>query len=315
MVEHALSMWGYNFLGIVSATIPGQQAGYRTGRTFPVTPDTGIDGTFEIRPYAFAWTLAADSFGVAFPAGTVGVAQQASLPLVPGVGTIADQYLDMWQGGTLSYVVPVPGVLPVGYTPSLQTDWTSMTADLTRLRTAAGYSLKTWLPATGFLGETVGPVTLVGSGATTGDPPGYMLWASARTGFRKVQVKFRTGMQWLTMPTYDQVCTLSHNADGSSPGTSALGDTVDATLHVTDADFLDPDGDFWWETTWRDLGVIQASSIGTLTTFQIQTDSSASPFAMANGVTVEWRLSPRCDVPYPVSVAGQGGLIAPGGYP
>lgn len=311
MVEHALSVWGYGG-GVASATIDGQQGGYRTRRLFPVAPSEA-DGAETIRPYAMPWTLAADLFGVAYPAGLVGVATQIALPHTLGA-TLNGDFEDEWEGGSLA-IIPVPGVLPVGYTPSLQTDWRSLDAVLTRLRTAAGFTDQTWLPDTAWLGENDGPFILTGSGGTTGDPPGYMIWATDRVGFRKVQVKFRTGIQWLAMPTYDQVCTFSHNADGSSPGTSALGDTTDASLHVTDADFLDGDGDFWWETTWRDLGAIQASSIGTLTTFQIRTDSSASPFSLAGGVTIEYRLSPRCDVPYPISVAGQGDLIAPGGYP
>lgn len=313
MVEHALSMWGYSgILPVTQPGIAGQQGAYRTGRLFPVAP-SDADAAAAIRPYAMPWPLAADLFGVTFPAGTVGVATQISLPHHLGARLNTD-FEAQWASGSLA-IVAVPGVLPVGYTACLQTDWRSLDAQLDRVRTAAGYVLKTWLPATGFLGVTVGPLTLSGSAGTTGSPPSYMLWATDVSGYRKVQVKFRTGNLFLAMPTYDLVTTFSHNANGSSPGTSALGDTTDASLHVTNADFTDGDGDFRWETTWRDLGVIQASSIGTLTTFQIRADSSASPASMAGGVTIEYRLSPRCDVPYPISVAGQGALIAPGGYP
>lgn len=309
-VYHASAVWGYGGAPTLG-DVNGQQGGYRTRRLFPCAP-TEAGELVTIRPYAVPWTKAADSFGVAYPAGVVGVATEISLPMVLGASHNSD-YEDQWES-LAATIIPVPGVLPVGYTASLQTDWRSLDAQLDRIRTAAGFTVLTWLPSTAVNGQTVGPVILTGSGGTTGDPPGYMIWATAVTGYRKVQVKFRTGQQWLAMPTYDQVCTFSHNADGSSPGTSALGDTTDATLHVTDADFTDGDGDFYWETTWRDLGVIQASSIGTLTTFQIQTDSSASPFSMANGVTIEYRLSPRFDVPYPITVTGQGNLVAPGGY-
>jgi hypothetical protein len=187
-------------------------------------------------------------------------------------------------------------------------------ATYARRRTAAGFIDATWLPTTSPNGITRGPLTLVGSGGTTGDPPGYMLMhPSQLTGFRKVQYRLRTGQAWLTMPTYDQTMKVSHNANGTNPG-SALGDTVDATSRVTDADFVNVSL-FFWSTNWIDLGQIIASSIGTLTYFSLQTDSSASPFSMANGVTIELRLSPRCDVPYPTTVLGKGDLIAPGGYP
>lgn len=311
-INHATAAWGYGG-GPTSATIAGQQGGYRTGRLFPPTPDTaGMSAT--IRPYVVPWTATADAFGVAFPAGLVGVTPSLSLPS-PLVGTFNAGFESQWAS-LLTTIIPVPGVLPGGYTPSLQIDWTSLTANLARLRTAGGYATKTWLPTTSPNGQTIGPVTLVGSGGVIGIPnPGYMIWATQVTGFRKVQVRFVTGQLWLALPSYTQTCKWSHNADGSNPGTSALGDTIDATLTTTDADFTDANGDFRWDTPWYDLGIIQASSIGTLTTFQVQCDSNTNPTAMDNGLTIEYRLSPRCDVPYPLSVAGQGDLIAPGGYP
>lgn len=310
-INHASAVWGYG--GTPSlATINGQQGGYRGGRLFTAAPATA-GASAGIRPYVVPWTASADSFGVAFPSGLVGVTEAISLPSPLG-GTINAGFESQWAG-LLASIIPVPAVLPGGYTASLQTDWRSLTASLTRIRTAAGFTDKTWLPTTTPNGSTIGPVTLVGSGGVIGLPnAGYMIWATAKTGYRKVQVKFRTGQQWLTMPSYTQTCTLSHNANGSSPGTSAVGDTIDATLTTTDAAFTNV-GSFWWETGWFDLGAIQASSIGTLTTFQIKTDSNSNPTAMDNGLTIQWRLSPRCDVPYPISVAGQGDLIAPGGYP
>lgn len=309
-IDHASAVWGYGGTPS-SATIVGQQGGYRGGRQFPVAPSTA-GGSASIRPYVIPWTTAADSFGVAFPAGLVGVTQAISLPSPIG-GTINAGYESQWNG-LVSSVIPVPATLPVGYTANTQTDWRALTADLSRIGTAGGFTTKTWLPTNSPNGILRGPLTLVGSGGTTGDPPGYMLMhPSQLTGFRKVQYRLRTGQAWLVMPTYDQTMKVSHNANGTNPG-SALGDTVDATSHVTNADFVNVSG-FFWSTNWIDLGQIIASSIGTLTYFSLQTDSSASPFSMANGVTIELRLSPRCDVPYPISVAGRGDLIAPGGYP
>lgn len=310
MTEHAQVVWGYAGAETL-ARINGQQPGWRTRRQFPIAPSEAGDNA-TIRPYTFPWLASADAFGVSYPAGTLAVVQSMSLPF-PLASTLNADFESQWSSFATT-VYAVPGVLPVGYTASLYDGWHSSDANLARRRTASGYVDATWLPSSSPNGETVGPVTLVGSGGAIGDPPGYMVWASAKTGYRKVQYRLRTGMQWLAMPSYTQTMTLTHNANGTNPG-SARGDTIDAISTVTNADFSDPDGDFWWETGWKDLGQIIASSIGTLTTFNVETDSSANLASMPNGVTVQWRLSPRCDVPFPLSVHGYGDLIAPGGYP
>ncbi len=305
-------MWGYGGLPSQGRIAGGQRA-YRCGRLFPVAPSEA-GATADIRPYCVPWTPTADQWGVAFPAGLVGIVTTANLPS-PLTGDLDADFATKWadlSGG--SSMVGVPGVLPVGYNIGDYVPWQTTAWDLANLPSASGWTTQTWLPTSSPNGISRGPLTLVGSGGTTGDPPGYMLmYPGQMTGFRKVQYKLRSGQAWLTMPTYDQTMKVSHNANGTNPG-SALGDTVDATSHVTDADFVNVSS-FIWSTNWIDLGQIIASSIGTMTYFSLQTDSSASPFSLANGVTIEFRLSPRMDVPYPVSVMGQGDLIAPGGYP
>jgi hypothetical protein len=319
-IDHASAAWGYGGTPS-SATIAGQQGGYRTGRLFPVAPSEA-GGSATIRPYVVPWTPAADSFGVAFPAGIVGVTTDLVLPSPLGA-TINSDYESQWDG-FLASLIPVPAVLPVGYTASLQTDWRSLTAQLYRLRTASGYTDKTWLPTSSPNGietafDSIDPLPFNG-GFTS---PSRKNITVASTGYRKLQFKVVTAGLWLAMPAYGTApFTINHNANGTNPGNTSAdgsvpgtaGDTIDFSGSVSDSDFSDPDGNFRWETGWIDCGEI-LPTLGTLTYFQFAWDATGFAFALSPGFYFYFRLSPRCDVPYPISVAGQGDLIAPGGYP
>lgn len=325
-IDHASAVWGYGGTPS-SATIAGQQAGYRTGRLFPVAPSNAGESA-TIRPYVVPWTPTADLWGVAFPAGLVGVTQEISLPS-PLVGTINAGYESQWASFAAS-MIPVPAVLPVGYTVNPQVDWQSLTANLARVRTAAGWVDKTWLPTTSPNGFTLSPAAGFPPFHTTPSGGAWVCrqaFTSAATGWRKVQLKLTTRLVQGGQPAFPATpITINHNADGTNPGdTSAsnpfatpgvAGDTLDFSGSVSGADFSDANGDFFWDTPWIDCGAVLAT-LGTLAIFQFSWDTAAWTGAegfISGGFLFSFRMSPRCDVPYPTTVLGQGDLIAPGGY-
>lgn len=330
-VDHPIAPWGYG----TGATLAGTQRARRIGRNRPVDRLAGA----SLRPYVIPWTRAADNWGVAFPAGIVGIV--TAWPTLSGVGTYAEQFVEGWEDGS-GLAALVPGVLPPDYTPRLQREWHSGTVNMARLRTATGYTSHTWLPSSTPLGTsfTWGQTTAfdsfnsIYSSTRTFDAATVWYWrnilfgGTATIGWRKVQyraVTFGFGGSPAGLGRINQThtVTLSHDTNGgqtvnfSSPYTGSRDgteidsvttfDTHDQTINL----FSD-----YYATDWIDAGEVPAADVGTLT---IHTIDFSMPLLGGGAGThphyLEFRLSPALDVPYPVTATGQGDLIAPGGVP
>ncbi len=305
MTNHALSAWGA--VAPFGTVIAGGQLATRLGRRFPMAHTTAGANTL-IRPMAVPFNHTVDQWGVAFPAGLVGVTRRLALPN-PIVGTLEEGFQADYDDPHLSeptkQLIAVPGVLPVGYSPNLYDGWHSTEPDLTRNRTASGYDYIAWLPSVVPQGDA-SSATFTGGG---GGPINYALYGNGgTTGYRKVQFRLITATASVAAG-FSVALTISHNADGTDPG-FAIGDTVDWTGNVTDADFINPIGGGSMGTDFIDAGPALAS-LGALTTFRMQSDATAG--ATWPGLLLVTHLSPRMDVPYPMSVHGHGDLIAPGG--
>ncbi len=325
-INHTAAMWGYG--GSPSlGTLAGQQAGYRRGRLFPVCPSTA-SGSATIRPYVIPWTPTVDQWGIAFPAGLVGVVAAANLP-----GTLSgDLNVDLetkWAdlaGG--SAMVAVPGVLPGGYTPNLHVPWRTAAWDLSRLPTADGWIAKTWLPnatpwGSSIIDFTFWSPTLVASGANSTLRTSWPGWRNL-----KIRAGGNNGSgPPATKPTSGQcVIRISHNADGSAGASTGDLDTVDATVTITAAQ-ITANYDIVsgaYQSDPIDLGGPFLATFGTLSRFVYRVVSntltsgsggSGPPSFIAGVDPVVFLESYRVDIPYPVTLAGYGDLIAPGGYP
>ncbi len=116
--------------------------------------------------------------------------------------------------------------------------------------------------------------------------------------------------------TGSMVVLLSHNADGSNPGTTSDGSTTDHTASYPVGSFTSIFGGGLnqpYTTGWINAGAI-SPTLGTFSAFKGSLDLSGVASLNTNAVSVIFRLSPRMDVPYPVTLTGRGDLIAPGGY-
>ncbi len=329
-VDHASAMWGFSGGDPAgNGAIPGKQDALRSGRLFPVAPTTA-NAVKTIRPYIIPWPTAAtvDQWGVAFPGGIVGKVISVRLPSV--LTTINADYEAMW--GDLSgavfapSIVALPAVLPGGYTPSLHVPWRTTAWNLARRPTAGGWIESTWLPSTAPWGDQIADGTLWD--AATISAGNNAVLRSAHPGWRKLQIAVggnNGSGPPSTVPTSGSaVFRISHNADGSTVPSVGDGDTIDATVTITaaqvGANYDISSGTFSSDPI--DLGVISAT-LGVPSQFVYRcvsnnlTNGSGGDgppnFTAAIGEAVFYESS-RVDIPYPVSLAGQGDLIAPGGY-
>lgn len=274
---------------------------------------TGTGGPIHIFPYAFTWPLAlapSDSVGVAFPAGMIAVVFKAWLPChvsgppsppfgppvtIDYTGSVNDGLEMYWTSSTLNAgAIAVPNVLPVGYTVNRQTAFASRDplAFSDAYFTATGPVRPAWQAGVG-CGLFGGEVTSLESLAARTGPDGsgnFKWWFSvhAGVGLRKFQFRIDSaGAAW--------TARLSHNADGSDPGTNE-GDTADYSTSGGSG-----------TSGFFDVGAL-TPTLGTFTRYVLSVES-------ASGFTsITRRSSCRTDVPIPYTVPGLGDLIAPGGY-
>lgn len=303
MADHTTAPWGYDD-NITTASLAGAQLARRIHRVSPVDVEGGTTG---MRTYAFPWTLAADQWGVSYPAGTIAVAYGFGLS---GGGSLLDQMLAGWETGANGLLVLVPSALPVGYTARRVREWHSGIHPFAKIRVAGGYQSIDWMPSLSPLG-LLGASLSTGSGTAAGTE--YNAYENG-IGFRRVHVRGFVNSAVLGSVgfTGNVDVVLSHNADGTDPG-SADGDTADFTHTFTDADYTHTGGASpLWVTSWVDAGDALAA-LGVLTYFQASLTRPSTATSIEFGL--DFRLSPRVDVPLPYTATGIGDLIAPGGLP
>lgn len=318
-----ISLCGYG----TGATAGHTQPARRIGRLYPVER---VGGGAGIRPYVIPWDPATDLWGVAFPAGIVGVTTSV---VQTGAGTYNARTIAGWDQ-TTSGVIAVPAVLPAGYTARLNREWHSASQSLDRVRTAAGYTTDLWMPSTSPHGTSTSVTAITSVPFTVNpDPPPFpsgsyvyrrFISVAPTIGLRKLQ--YRAGSNNLPPGTYGGTHTIvvSHNANGSityNPSApyhgSDDGNVIDYTGSVANSDFTAGlEGTIYW-TDWIDAGAL-TPTLGTLTTFTFsvtftETYSAVAPINSTQLSHVQFRYSSRVDIPYPFTATGQGDLIAPGG--
>jgi hypothetical protein len=295
-IDHASAVWGY---GSATPHISGQQAGLRRKRQFPIAPTTP-GASASIRPYALPWLATADAFGVSFPAGTLGITTTISLPSPIG-GTFNAGYESQWADLTSgTTIVPVPSVLPSGYTPNLETPWASYAVNPNGIHTKDGWTNQLWGPT----GNPNGVTDLMSLSdfdvRSIFDGTNYVYQipiAIPGTGCRAFRIKNNftpTGVQ----PS----CTISHNNNtGTRPAATDPGDTIDQTFTLAS------------DLSYVNVGPVSAKT-GVLSIFVMRFVVAPPPTTVVAGVwTID--ISPRVDVPYVMTITGQGDLVAPGGIP
>jgi hypothetical protein len=291
------------------------------GRQFPAynLDTTPFGPPVSIIPYAIPWLNAADSWGVAFPAGTVGVVnrQRLTLPLATDYLASLEAY---WSDLTLGQTYAVPGVLPSGYTAQTQIAGFGEIG-LGALFTASGYTIQgtagsgwpNWIPnAQTINGYSDSFDTSIASSPSVGLYFWPQLGGANRPGWRKLQ--YSIGYVAASAAPGNIVLTISHNLDGTLPATNTNGNVIDWTHSHPASDFVFSGGSV--NTAWIDAGAVLCSTNGVVANFVAKLDTTGAPLAgAAAGVAVSFRLSPRCDIPFFTTVVGYGGLIAPGGTP
>lgn len=284
-----------------------------------------------LRPTVVPWLLAADRYGVAYPANLYGVVDSIAQK-TPASGSYPTEWEEFWEyqlslAESNQHIVAVPQVLPVGFTPRLKRDWhaglpfNSLTAGYTsgvintggyRVRTSDGYDLYRWRPdprVWGYAGTQLSQSISPSIGSK------YFQVYNVGPGNRKVQFQIayvdRSGFPWVgSIPI-----KLSHNAAGAIGSTTADGSTTDFSATYSYADFSGSGLGTTYSTAWIDVGVINGTMQNTLTEFQSSMDLTAALAGglFSFGVVISWRLSPRCDIPLPFTTTSRGDVIAPGG--
>ena len=235
-IDHNIAAWGYGSTS--TATLAGRQHGLRRGRLYPAAPADATSTFASIRPYTTTWLATADSFGVSFPAGLVGVASIMQRDPASG-GTFNDQYESEWTDLTSgATIIPVPGVLPSGYTANLDTPWVSYALSLRRLRTAAGFTDYGWGPTSNPNGSTTtkradnlpgGDARISFDGVNNHIA---MTITTSDIGFRKLRYRLRYTSPAVPggFPVDAVTLRISHNNDtGTVPSGTNDGDTIDHT--------------------------------------------------------------------------------------
>lgn len=273
-----------------------------------------------ITAYAFPWLTATDQWGVAFPAGTVGVTTKVhlQLPLVTDYMSSIEAY---WADLTNGVTYAVPGVLPAGYTPNLQVVGFNALMGLAVVLNATGFITQDtlahwpgWVPKTTNINGYSDSFGL-GLGSGFSPPPWVYFWRGLggfnNAGWRKVQ--YQISYVAASVSAGPVSLTISHNFDGTDPGL-APGDTIDWAHSHPDTDFSVTAGVA--STAWIDAGTIVCSTNGIVANFNAELDISLNLGAYGSfGTSVHFRLSPRCDIPFFATAVGYGGVIAPGGTP
>lgn len=339
--NHMLGIWGYNSPTASTFDIANWQKAYRLGRQYPgyslqepVEPtEEDPDGLTILPIHAYAFPLpddwAEDDFGVAYPEGTLVVVNEIGL-LRALASDYNSEFEYFWNTQRLALAGGwlVPSVLPEGYTyrPPI---WRShreheylVSSSFDPLWWEAdgfssnGIAANPWPPSDG-VGTELDSFPSVWSATQSGTTytgPDFNYNYSQTTGFRFVSYRIVTTNVSPSTFTGNIDVTLSHNADGSDPG-SGDGDTIDFTDSV-DVSTLAFVGGVGVTNDWQAVGPILAD-LGVITQFHVRISStgvdgpSGGPFTIT--AKVQFQLSPRVDVPWPTTVMGIGNLIAPGG--
>lgn len=345
--DHMRGLWGYNPPSAGPFNIAGRQKALRLGRKFPgytLTPYSGFFGfPVTVRPYALplptGWT--ADQWGVPFDSendvvvivGTQGLLDPVTLPYNEAFEEF--WYQAMVDGSASIYMVPA--TLPGDYDAIGQVLWLSeyayefgMSGDPKFYNELGFGSIGALLPTNNwapyplpYLGDSSSPFALSSWALTSLAAPIPYTGADAHVtyyngfgygspGFRTVQIRFYTDTAYLTAGSTVTI-ELSHNVDGSDPGGSS-GDTVDYTNAM---DVTSPGGGLAFDSGWIDIGPIYPTlGVPSVYHAKLSTAGIARNILNLNNTAnnyLEFRLSPRLDIPWPTTVLGQGSIIAPGG--
>lgn len=350
-------------------------------RALPPEFSASASASAAIITQVVPWTTATDRWGIAYPAGLVGVC--ARINGLPG----SLPYEDEINNTLRDNAVAVPGVLPVGYTARWETDaWAylgvtpnffagignvvdgsntpgggtyasggrglydggSMFTEK-RILTADGWTTTTWFPTSTTPLPSGGGLLTVYTTAATPVPHGIILAPSSGTLFpRQFVPAYRsrspfvgvappsTAWYWvgwrecglqiritslLGAPNTGSISLrISHNADGSvtltgSGAGAADGDTIDATVTWTSADFTMLTATTF-ESTLKLTGPMLAP-LGIpaffIHRFSANSLSVTPPGVGATAHQLRVESSPRVDIPLTFTATGDGGLIAPGG--
>lgn len=280
------------------------------------------------------WPIAVDIWGVAYPADLWALTNSVAVQSVRQA-TIEADWIKYWtdvitgtNSPTTQQIVAVPKVLPGGYTARLARDWGArgngvtteaptgiigytngfgVTSPSYPIKDANGYIHNQWIPNLRPWGYVGTGVAQDGSSSWDGNFPVGSLYnpLDISTGYRKLQLQ----VSYLgVLSTGSLKVTISHDAAGTIPATLADGDTIDYQRTFTSADFA---GSFVHTTGWIDAGVI-SPTLGVISYFKSSIYGELPTFTVGPAV-VEYRLSPRCDVPLPATATGFGDIIAPGG--
>ncbi len=312
----------------------------RLGRIAPLNREYSSSGV--LAPYVIPWTISTDNNGVDFPDGLVGVVGDYANGAGPSSYTsLIDTYF-------ANNCVPVPGVLPGGYTPRLKRDcfWSSSTTGQARVspsntyyRDANGPVHDLWVPksaslARGYTFSGSSKVIVLGPGydphPLTGTLDEWIMYTieANSIGYRKLTYQttyHSTDDEPTAAWKHTSTLTVSHNADGSDFGDDN-GDTIDHIQNLVYGDYTRTDTlghpgiDRWLYTSpVIDCGAI-LPSLGVVSKFKIKCHMGGTneldgfPNYQAPGLyqTMSFKASPNI-IPFPFTCTGDGDLIAPGG--
>lgn len=267
-------------------------------------------GGTAIRPYVVPWVPTTDAFGIAFPAGLVGVA--FAYPSI--AATPVPDYETATLTGLQNVSYAVPGVLPTGYTARLERDafaaaarpggaiavpasYSSVSAfydnasgSALNIRSASGLTAVPWHPVD-IIGGSQALIPDISLNHPAVSVAGllsnqYNFPATTLNGLNTTMRRYSVGWRNLgvyfnapapttgyTNPAGSCVIRLSHNADGSAGSTSGDLDTIDYTWTLAGSDFVNvPSSGFRLTATYATGAILP--TLGTVSRYVMRIVSS-----------------------------------------
>lgn len=280
------------------------------------------------RPFIIPWPRATDSFGIAFPAGTVGWCNSYKRFSSP----VVTDYITDLNAFVVDSCIAIPSALPPGYTARLTRDFfngnpigdsSQFTHNSSRgfdfkMRTADGYSTTQWGPVGCRGGNTAAPnyfsevENIFGNTSYVGNPhPGFR-----NLRLRSITINGGGSLDTLTGGAF--TLTISHNADGTPPPLLSPGDTTDwtHTFLYTDFPATSNTSGQWTSSLVVNTGPI-LPTLGTLSVFSLLVTATSLTSLSPSGAPAFQLLfggsSVRVDIPFLSTATGDGGLVAAGG--
>ncbi len=292
-------------------------------------------GTRSVQPFATPWTLTDDDYGIPFTSGRIGVGLN--------IGSLGGGDFDAQTDAFIAEnTVPVPAILPGGYTARLEHDCDGFLGvdmgnalDLTRYMDANGPVSNLWVPYSA--AQARGYQTVI-------FPAGFTLidWESVSTpvigwlkgtletgarGWRNITLLWQCIFVSSAPPhniTGAVDFYISHNADGSTVAAGDhFGDTIDFSCSLAKEDFsyVNDFGSFGhYECPPIEVGALNPT-FGVPTNYRLtlrvsETTGTLDGTVYAAGigtVTLVGHMSPTDDIPFRWTCCGDDDLVAPGG--